>query len=112
MGATLAKIVSTRWAALPGREFKVLTRMALTALDQPSPKGRPASVYYDGWEPLAQALNREVPADDGTPETTRIRHHQCNEVARVTSALIRRGAVKQPVDKARRGHQQSWILTL
>jgi hypothetical protein len=112
MGATLAKIVSVRWAGLPGREFKVLNRMALVALDKPSPKGQPASVYFGGWESLALALNREVPEEDGNPETIRIRKNMCDEVTKVTSALVRAGALKPPVDKARRGHQQSWVLTL
>jgi hypothetical protein len=112
MGAQLAKIVSTRWAGLPGREFKVLNRMALTALDHSSPKGRPASVYFGGWEALAQALNRDVPDDTGEPETDRIRQNLVTEVTRITTSLVRRGALKQPVDKARRGHQQSWVLTL
>jgi hypothetical protein len=112
MGATLAKIVSTKWAGLPGREFKVLNRMALTALDRTSPKGRPGSVYYGGWEQLAQSLDREVPDDDGTPDTARTRKNLCDEVTKVCASLIRAGALKQPVDKARKGHQQSWILTL
>ena len=112
MGASLAKIVSTRWAHLPGREFKVLNRMALTALDRPSPQGRPASVYYGGWEQLAQALNRDVPDDDGDPATARARKNMCDETSKVIASLIKAGAVKQPVDKARKNHQQSYQLTL
>ncbi len=112
MGIKLATIVSIRWARLPGREFKVLNRMALMALDKPNSKGQPASIYFGGWEPLALAMDRDVPEDDGNPETTRMRKNLCDEVTKVTSALVRAGALKPPVDKARRGHQQSWMLTL
>jgi hypothetical protein len=112
MGIRLANNVSIRWASLPERQFKVLNRMALMALDTPNSKGQPAHVYFAGWEPLALALNREIPEDDGTPENSRIRKNQCAEVARITGQLVDAGALKQPVDKSRRGHRQSWLLTL
>lgn len=112
MGIRLANNVSVRWANLPERQFKVLNRMALMALDIPNSKGQPAHVYFAGWEPLALALNREIPEDDGTPETARTRRNQCNEITRITAALVQAGALKQPVDRARQGHRQSWLLTL
>jgi hypothetical protein len=112
MGVMLATLVSIRWAHLPERQFKVLNRMALMALDKPNSKGQPASIYFGGWEPLSLALNREVPEDDGNPGNTAKRRSLCHEVTKITTALVKSGALKQPVDKARRGHQQSWMLTL
>lgn len=112
MGIRLANSVSVRWARLPERQFKVLIRMALMALDTPNSKGQPANVYFAGWEPLALALNREVPEDDRTSENARIRKNQCAEIVGITTALVKAGALKQPVDRARQGHRQSWLLTL
>lgn len=112
MGYRLANVVSVTWAHLPGTQFKVLNRMALMALDSPNKKGQPASVYFAGWEPLSMALGRDVPDESDDPETIRRRKHLCDEVTKITSQLIAAGAVKKPTDKARRGHQQSWVLTV
>lgn len=112
MGYRLANVVSVTWAHLPERQFKVLNRMALMALDKPNAKGQPACVYYAGWEPLSMALNRDVPDDSGAPEASRRRKHLCDEVTKITTLLVAAGAVKKPADKARRGHQQSWVLTV
>lgn len=111
MGYRLANVVSVTWAHLPERQFKVLMRMALTALDTPSTKGQPAHVYFGGWEVMSLALARDVPDDDGTPEATRIRRNLCSEVTKITGALVAAGAIK-PSENARRGHQQSFLLTL
>lgn len=112
MGHQLASVVSVRWATLSERQFKVLMRMALQALDRPNAKGRPANVYFGGWEPLALALGRDLPdEDDPRDEAQRRRRRLCREVSNVTSELVALGAVK-PTEVARRGHQQSWSLTL
>lgn len=112
MGYRLANVVSVTWAHLPERQFKVLNRMALMALDTPNKKGQPASVYFAGWEPLSMALNRDVPDESNDPEIARRRKDLCHEVTKITTLLVAAGAVKKPTDKARRGHQQSWVLTL
>lgn len=110
MGYQIANAVSVQWAHLPERQFKVLMRMALMALDRPNDKGKPARIYHGGWEVLALALNRDVPdEDDPDPVARRRRARLCREVTEVTSALVTAGAVK-PSEQARRGHQQSWLL--
>jgi hypothetical protein len=111
MGIQLANVVSVSWAHLPERQFKILMRMALTALDSPNGKGQPARVYFGGWEALSLALARDVPdEDDPRDEAKRRRRRLCREVSEVTSALVTAGAIK-PQETARRGHQQTWKLT-
>lgn len=113
MGYRLANVVSVQWAHLPERQFKVLNRMALMALDTPNKKGQPAAVYFGGWEPLSMAMAREVPDEDlDDPEVTRRRKQLCDEASRMVSNLIAAGAVKKPADRARKGHQQSYVLTV
>lgn len=112
MGIQLANVVSVSWAHLPERQFKVLMRMALTALDVPNKKGQPAHVFWGGWETLALAMNRDVPAeDDPRLEAQTRRRTLVSEVARTTRLLVDAGAIK-PQETARRGHQQTWLLTV
>lgn len=112
MGYRLANVVSVTWAHLPERQFKVLNRMALMALDTPNKRGQPACVYFGGWESLSMALARDVPDESPDPDTTRRRRDLCNETSKIVGQLIAAGAVKKPSDKARRGHQQSYVLTI
>lgn len=113
MGYRLANVVSATWSHLPGREFKVLMRMALMALDKPNAKGQYACIYYGGWETLSMALARDVPEEDlNDSEVTKRRKALCHEVTKITTALVDAGALRKPTDKARRGHQQSWVMTL
>lgn len=113
MGYRLANLVSANWANLPGTQFKVLMRMALMSLDTPNKRGQPACVYYAGWESLSMALGRDVPEEDlSDPEVTRRRRQLCDEASKIVGQLVTAGAVKKPTDKARRGHQQSYVLTI
>lgn len=112
MGVELVGLVSAKWGHLPAGPFKLLVRMAVTALDKPNAKGQPAAVYWGGWADLALALSRDVPDDNGTPEIARRRKYIRDEVIRHTTALTKAGAIKPAVDKPVRGTKQTWILTL
>jgi hypothetical protein len=112
MGIQLANVVSVTWAHLPERQYKILMRMALTALDSPNERGQPPRVFWGGWEPLSLALARDVPdEDDPRDEAQKRRRRLCREVSEITSALVSAGAIK-PQEWARKGHQQTWKLTL
>lgn len=82
MGANLVTQVLAHWTNLSDRAFRVLVRMAVTALDTPS-KGRPAGVYHGGRELLAMSLRGE----NGT-ERTRYR-----TVAKAVAELTEAGAI-------------------
>lgn len=112
MGVELVGLVSAKWGHLPAGPFKLLVRMAVTALDKPNAKGQPGAVYWGGWVDLALALNRDIPDDDGTEETMRRRKHIRDEVIRHTSALTRAGAIKPAVENPGRNVKQTWKLTL
>lgn len=100
MGANLVAQVLTSWAHLPDRPFRVLVRMALTALDKPQ-NGHPAHVYFAGWELLALTLR-----SDGGTEQSRKR-----AIARAVSDLIDEGAIER-ADAGRTGHKAVYRLTL
>lgn len=86
MGANLVAQVLTRWTSLSDRAFRVLVRMAVTALDTPS-KGRPAAVYHGGRELLAMSLRR----DTGTART------RYRAVAKAVAELTEAGAIEHLV---------------
>lgn len=100
MGHRLARAVSEGWPDLPGNAFKVLLRMALVALDQPDKRGRPAELYYGGWEPLADAL--------GHTSLTPAAH---TAVRKALKTLTDAGVVK-PMNHARQGTRQTYRLRL
>ncbi len=83
MGAHLVAEALARWTHVSDRAFRVLVRMALTALDSPS-KGRPAAVYHGGRELLAMSLRSEK----GTPET------RYRAVKRAVAELTEAGAIE------------------
>lgn len=102
MGIKLVGLVLTRWAAhVSDRAFRVLTRMAATALDEPS-KDTPASLYFGGRELLASALNSER---NGTPESA------LRTVKRAIAELIDVGAIRR-TNKAYAGVNQVYELRL
>lgn len=115
MGAELVGLVSTKWAHLRSlSQYKILTRMALTALDKSGGPDKPAAMYYAGWEPLALALGRDdIPeGDDYSPAAAKRRKAIRDEVIRNTTALEGLGAIKALVDKPGRQQRQTWKLTL
>lgn len=113
MGARLVGEVSDHWGHLPAGPYKLLVRMAVSALDTPGKDGRPARVYWKGWADLAIALGRKPPAeDDDSPEAVRQKKWMKEEVRRHTSDLIKMGAVERAVDNPGRGTRQVWKLTL
>lgn len=114
MGAELVGLVSTKWAHLRSlSQYKILTRMALTALDKPGGPNKPAATFFGGWESLAMALGRDIPdPDDYSGEAVIRRKCVRDEVIRQTSALERLGAIKPLVDKPGRDQRQTWKLTL
>lgn len=83
MGANLVAQALTHWTHVSDRAFRVLIRMALTALDNPS-KGRPAATYMGGRDLLAMSLR----GDTGTPET------RYRAVKRALAELTEAGAIK------------------
>lgn len=112
MGAELIGLVFAGYSALPGNQFKVLTRMAWSALDQPN-RGRPARVYTAGWEPLSMAIGREIPYLSGDAEDLLLRRKTLrHEVSKLCTALRKAGAIEPLVGHPKAGDRQSWRLTL
>jgi len=58
MGAHLVAEVLARWTDVSDRAFRILVRMAVTALDKPQ-NGQPACIYRGGRELLAMSLRSE-----------------------------------------------------
>ena len=112
VGNKLVRDVSDHWGHLAAGPFKILVRMATYALDSSTDPQKPACHYWRGWEHLGAALGRDVPDDDGTPESDRRRNTIKSEVKRHTNTLVRLGAVKRAVDNPGRGTRQVWKLTL
>lgn len=84
---------------LSGNAYKVLVAMSLSALDKPS-NGRPASLYWGGWDALAIALGHEH-ADRNSAGH--------NAVARAVRELKSAGHITPMVD-AGRGTRQSYMV--
>lgn len=107
MGAGLARATyDPHWSAtLTATELRVLTYMALTALDVGRP-GLPAELYYAGEGPLIIALTGDIPAH-GSP-AYRTQHRK---VAGVLRRLVDVRAVER-VRVGRRGARSAYRLTL
>jgi hypothetical protein len=100
VGARLVTLVLMRWTQLADVEFRLLVRMAHTALDERS--GRtPAATYFGGHELLAATLRSE-----GGSLTTTLRR-----VRKAITGLVEAGAVER-VGAARSGNNQVYRLTL
>lgn len=107
MGAGLVALVLTRWTHLPDQQWRVLVRMAHTALDQPR-DGQPAATYYGGHELLARTLRREYPPPG------KARDNVLRDVRRIAAGLAAAGAIK-PIDTGqpiRQGNGRTYLLTL
>jgi len=100
MGARLVTLVLMRWSQLGDAEFRLLVRMAHTALDERS-GGMPAATYFGGHDLLAATLR-----SDGGSQTTLLRR-----VRKAITLLVEAGAVER-VGAARSGANQVYRLTL
>jgi len=101
MGARLVGLALTRWAPhISDRAFRVLVRMALTALDEPTPD-IPAGRYFGGRDLLLSVLRER----DGTDETAK------RTLKRAIAELVDVGAVKR-TNRAQAGEKQCYELTL
>jgi hypothetical protein len=100
MGAHLVTQALAHWTHLSDRAFRVLVRMAVTALDKPQ-NGNPANIYRGGRELLAMSLR----SDKGT-ERTRNR-----AVAKAVAELTEAGAIEHIVT-GWAGQNAAYRLTL
>lgn len=85
MGASLVVQVLANWSHLSDRAFRVLVRMAVTALDKPQ-NGQPANIYRAGRDLLAMTLRSE-----GSTET------RYRAVKRAVAELTEAGAIEHLV---------------
>lgn len=103
MGAHLVGLVLTTWAPhISDRAFRILTRMAHTALDDAS-SGVPAGLYFGGREPLIAVLSEK--SRKGKPETV------YKEVRDLLAELVEKGAIER-TNHARSGSNQVYQLRL
>lgn len=100
MGAQLVALALARWTHVSDRAFRVLTRMALTALDEPQ-NGTPAGMYFGGRDLLVASLRR-----DGASDAT-----QRRKVRRLLDELIDAGAIERAAH-GRAGKNSVYRLTL
>jgi hypothetical protein len=102
MGAHLVTLALSRWAPhISDTAFRVLVRMAVTALDNEGENGRPARVYFGGRELLAMTLRTQ----GGSPKTAHKR------VQKAIAELIGIGAIER-LGAAYNGQRQAYRLIL
>lgn len=99
MGVEIVKAATVYGKRLSGNAYKVLVAMSLSALDKPS-NGRPASLYWGGWDALAIALGHE------NADRNSAGH---NAVARAIREL-KKGRHITPMVDAGRGTRQSYLV--
>lgn len=100
VGSRLVSLVLARWTHVSDRAFRVLVRMAHTALDEPS-NGQPSELYFGGRELLLMTLR-----DEGGSQETRYR-----ALKRIIAELIDAGAIER-VQAGRAGRNAVYKLTL
>ncbi|HEX8025467.1 MAG TPA: hypothetical protein VF484_04605 [Candidatus Limnocylindrales bacterium] len=77
------------WYQLDDKPWRVLTKMAVTSLDDDDPP-----IYYGGWEDLALAIGRRLPPSDTGDKADRRERRAAQEAVREhVRALIDAGAV-------------------
>lgn len=106
---------------LTSRAFKVLLRMAATALDKPTKEGRPPNLYFAGEGPLIgvlygpDAVELAERADTGqklaTEDLKRLKNMR-REVRAAVDELRSAGLIAPEVEHARTGHRQRFRLVL
>jgi hypothetical protein len=108
MGAALVGEVLARWTHLPDRQFRVLLRMAHTALDYPNGE-YPARLYFGGHDLRAMSLRSPYPEGD---DKDAIKAHGTlhRHVRSAVAGLVASGAIQRR-GTAYLGHQQEyWVL--
>jgi hypothetical protein len=109
MGASLVGEVLARWTHLPDRQFRILLRMAHTALDNPK-DDQPARLYFGGHVLLAMTLRTPYPyGDDQESDRARATIHR--HVREAVAGLIEQSAIERH-GTAHTGHQQDYWITL
>lgn len=103
MGIELVKSVIALHGGLNGNQYKVLIAMAWQALDKPK-DGRPAALYWGGWEPLGAALGYGI--GDKLDAGSRVAQER---VRQAMKGLAKAGLI-EPLNVARRGTRQSYRL--
>lgn len=101
MGARLVSLVLARWSHVSDRAFRVLIRMANTALDEAT-NDRPAGVYFGGHDLLAMTMRRE---NGGTTDSA------VRTARRAVAELVAEGVIER-VNRARSGEKQVYRLCL
>lgn len=100
MGSRLVALVLARWTHLSDRAFRLLIRMAHTALDDPN-GGVPAGIYFGGRDLLAMTLRSQ----SGSTAS------QYREVRTVLAELAKAGAIER-IGEAHRRARAVYRLTL
>ncbi|MFI5883410.1 hypothetical protein [Streptomyces sp. NPDC051554] len=112
MGAQLVALVLLKWKHLNDTAFRILVRMALTALDHEK-DDNPAHLYFGGHELLAMALRRSFPEGD-SEQARKARQNILRDVRRSVKELTEQGAI-EVVDTGRvvrQGEAKTYRLTL
>lgn len=99
MGIEIVKAATVYGKRLSGNAYKVLVAMSISALDKPS-NGRPASLYWGGWDALAMVLGYD------NADRNSAGH---NAVARAVREL-KAGRHVTPMVDAGRGTRQSYMV--
>lgn len=99
MGIEIVKASIVHGKRLSGNAYKVLVVMAMSALDKPK-DGRPASLYWGGWDALAVALGYDDAARGSAGH---------NAVARAVRELKKARHVTG-MGEARTGSRQSYLV--
>lgn len=99
MGIEIVKASIVHGKRLSGNAYKVLIAMSVSALDKPS-NGRPASLYWGGWDGLAVVLGHESAA----------RNSQGHKAVKRAIKELREGLHISPMVEAHRGLAQSYLV--
>jgi hypothetical protein len=96
MGASNVAAVFIYWRRLPHAPFRLLVYMALVSMDADDPPK-----YWGGWQALAEALGRKMPAT----------HADRVAVTTALTTLRQEGAISRAVNPAR-GRRAEYLLHL
>lgn len=99
MGVEIVKASVIYGKRLSGNAYKVLIAMSLSALDKPS-NGRPASLYWGGWDGLAVVLGYDHAA----------RNSSGHKAVKRAIKELREGLHISPMVDAHRGVAQTYII--